>query len=1043
MQAKFKLKNTIKYPTSLIINGATNLGLEIAESLLEQGGYVIIVDGYTEENVNHISQKLGDNALISLLDYSAIPHLEEDIRRLDYVFYLAHEGFGADSEKDSVSTQAFLKYSNYLDSTLALTAKFEAKFLLTTSIKAHQMLMASMNIDVNFGKDSKVKHAVYTDMEVQRYAESLTLEYVSKASLNARIVRLGEIIGEGMDFTRSTVFVHLVLSAVAGTNLELINDGLDSEWYVHLLDGAYGVIKAQFTKDTVGEIYSLAYENTITHLSIAYKLQELEPESKEITFREDLSDLPPLRLHKPAPNLSHVGWKPKVDFEQAIKESLAAAKLYALNYKLPTDAAADNTLAGKIRSFLSLAKQSDTTAEAGEENGPVSRLIAERKRQEEARELSITKADDSIKSKRRFRPRTPMDKVRDWFWKSFLDARSSFTFLRNVTPIQFFMYIVLVIILGVFYFAVVSPAVVVGRDLVTVSTDMNNIERAIAANDFTGIQTNADALHSAFTETAEILSRYQPVARVFALDTYVGKYIKLIQTYSSMAEGVKDIAYAVSPFQDYLDKYIGNAGFRPNSDSYLSVGTSTDYSPILDEMDARKAFADVGKNELAQASLELSQQDLSFLPDFVHTPVTNLNNRLTNVNVVSNFANLADFGSDVLGATEARTYLVMVLDNSRPMPIGGELSAFLLVTFQNGAITEARLQSVDSFTPDMTKVPKFALDEINLRAYTARTTTNLALRDLAYIGDPELFANVVESLWGKSFGRTIAATAIINYRTLEDMLDKVGTVQVEGQDFTKTNFLTNLSKMQLQTATAQRRDDLAAQTFAEILDKVFKDYSHNFTPLMQVLSASAGTKDLVIPANDLSVSAILEAQNITGSALSNADMPVYVNMADDAQSVSPQRYPAFNEVAKVTVNHDSSLHYEMTVKFPSVANLREVSVCVPLTAHSLQVTGIVASRVAVHAGNNKQCAVANLVSETELSYSWDTIAFETSSVSEYNLTLGQAKLAGTEVISDTEINLAPGLSFTSITPNITPVGGKVVFTQTLQKDLLIQLKLSK
>ncbi len=48
---KYRLKNTIKYPTTIIVGGLNKLGLEIAESLMEQGGYVILIDSVTPENV--------------------------------------------------------------------------------------------------------------------------------------------------------------------------------------------------------------------------------------------------------------------------------------------------------------------------------------------------------------------------------------------------------------------------------------------------------------------------------------------------------------------------------------------------------------------------------------------------------------------------------------------------------------------------------------------------------------------------------------------------------------------------------------------------------------------------------------------------------------------------------------------------------------------------------------------------------------------------------------------------------------------------------
>jgi nucleoside-diphosphate-sugar epimerase len=146
---QFRLQNSIKYPTSIIVNGATPLGLTVAASLLEQGGYVVIVDNYDETNIAKLKARFGEEKLLALIDYSSITHLPDELRRLDYVFYLQHE---ASNFEETISTHKFLKYSNYLDAMLSLTSRFEAKFLLTTSIKAHQLLLDSMQMDLNFGE---------------------------------------------------------------------------------------------------------------------------------------------------------------------------------------------------------------------------------------------------------------------------------------------------------------------------------------------------------------------------------------------------------------------------------------------------------------------------------------------------------------------------------------------------------------------------------------------------------------------------------------------------------------------------------------------------------------------------------------------------------------------------------------------------------------------------------------------------------------------------------------------------------------------------
>ena len=171
---QYRIKNTIKYPTSILVGGMSRLGFEIADSLIEQGGYVIIVDTFTPENIDRL-KAFPKETLISFVDYTSLPHLEAEVRRLDYVFYFAHD---SQDFTHKISTQEFLNYSNYLDTTLELTSKFQAKFLLTTAIRAHQILMSADQIDPNFGTMVSARHLVYTDMEFQRYAESLAISCV-------------------------------------------------------------------------------------------------------------------------------------------------------------------------------------------------------------------------------------------------------------------------------------------------------------------------------------------------------------------------------------------------------------------------------------------------------------------------------------------------------------------------------------------------------------------------------------------------------------------------------------------------------------------------------------------------------------------------------------------------------------------------------------------------------------------------------------------------------------------------------------------------
>lgn len=1041
---QFKLRSTIKYPTSIIVNGLSPLGLEVADSLLAQGGYVILVDAYNPANLEKLNQKFGSSSLVSFLDYSAIPHLQEDIRRLDYVFYLSHvTGFELEAE---ISTQSFLKYSNYLDTMLDLTSKFEAKFLLTTSIRAHQMLMSHLDLDINFGIGSQSKHTVYTEMEVQRYAESLCLEYATKKNLNVRIVRMAEVIGEGMDFAAKTAFTKLALAAISGKDLELWGDGLDTDWYVHMLDAAYGVIKAQFSKDTEGEIFSLAYDTNVTHLSLAYKIQEIEPNAKEIVFADNSSGLPPIRLHKPAPNLAKIGWKPRIDFEKAIAESLAAAKLHLLqNENLGQNSSNEDTgVVKKIRSFFNIAAQNPTPAELEMlSSGPVSRLIAERKQQERMRMESLGNADSKIKSTWRERQRTPAQKFKAWVWRNFLDARTNFGFLRQMTPFQFFGYVVLGVIVLFLYFNFFAPVIVLGRNLIVAVTNYPGLVSAAQASDFNQVNLRAGAIAAALQENLPIMTNLQPIAQLVKAGNQYESAWQLTKNLQQIFSGIEDLAYANQPLQEYLKNYTDNTRFRLNNETYLAtVEPAQDYNPYLADIQSRIAYAEAGKEKMSQGIAFIQQTDFSVWPEVIQNQ---LNSFTADINKLASFDSnlaLATYLPDLLGSNGPRTYLFVLMDNSRPMPMGGVISAYMTVTFQNGGIADLRLQSIDAFSPSMQEVSDTVLQEINLTSFTTKNKANTVLTDLAYLSNPRTFAGAATQVWSEALNRTVDGVILVNLNYLEKLLTISGEVQVDGQVFLPETLLTGLADLQTATPTSQRRNDMIAQIWAISLEKILDRWNANFLSLAQAASLSVTNKDIVLA--DLSVPFARQVAARLDNYLQGTDVPLAVAFTADAKQLSPSRYPAINQAVKYNVNADLTVAVSYVVRFPAVPGVDHVTFCTGANSTQLELKGLANQAASRKTKNSERnCIMADITTETELSFSFLTSPIASLDQKEYNIAFGISRNSGSEAISDFEVAINPSFRIETSSPEVSLVDGGLAFTQTLVGDQIIKIKLVK
>jgi len=304
-----KIKYNKANPTTLIVGGVNFLGQELVESLIDQKGFVIMLDDINKGNIEYIRKYL-DNELFLFTDNSTLTELKEELSRIDYIIYLTDLVSSSNSE---IESEEFLKRSNLLSETLKLSLHFKSKFVLCSSLPIFE------SSSLTTGKKSRDIHD-YDVTELQRYSESLVKEYIKKASLNARIVRLGEVIGYGMEIKNTeSNFVRLCKLALSAKPLSIYGEGLELRSYVNVKDASLGILKSLFEDKTKDKIYSLCYPQNITALSLAYKIAEVEPKAGHIVFKEgDESNA--VFTEKSEDNLSGIGWEAKIPLERSIAQ---------------------------------------------------------------------------------------------------------------------------------------------------------------------------------------------------------------------------------------------------------------------------------------------------------------------------------------------------------------------------------------------------------------------------------------------------------------------------------------------------------------------------------------------------------------------------------------------------------------------------------------------------------------------------------------------------------------------------------------------------
>jgi nucleoside-diphosphate-sugar epimerase len=1039
----FKIKNTIKYPTSLIVGGLSRLGLEIVDSLLEQGGYVIIVDNYNEENLSKLDFFPKD-ALVSFIDYTTLPHLDENLRRLDYVFYFNHESINF---TEKVSTQDFLKFSNYLDATLSLSVKFDAKFLLSTAIKAHQLVVAREEIDLTYGASSKSQHRIYTEMEVQRYAESLAMEYFEKMNLDSRIIRLGEIIGEGSDFFLESDFNDLIIQAAKNEPLQLKKDGLETEWLVHIIDAAYGIIKAQFSRNTKGGIFSVCYENSFTHLALAYKIQEVDPDSQEIIFLDEKDNLPSLKLYKPAPNLSKIGWNTRIPLEKAIKQSIAAAKIHLLENQGPKNFVdAESSLVGKLKGFLNLADNNDASSFSDDSySGPVSRLIAERKRQEELKSQSIELATNLMRVKKR-KPRTARERVINWFWSGFLEIGNTFKFLKNKTPGQFASLLVSGIFILLLFFYVFSPAVVVFKDLVIAYPEYKKIYAEVVGGRYENLYNTSNRISTSLDSLTKAISIYEPVVNMFGLAKGYESVRATLSTYELAAEGLGNITYALEPYFEYARAYENNLQVRVSADSYLTAKkTSEDYEVQLSNLQDRQPYLAQGIEQYTLAIKRLKNNSDSGVPQFLANRFKVINDNLSQILPTVSLLASAEYLPEIFGNIKSQTYLILLLDNTRLKPTGGEPASFALVTTKNGVITELTMLSVDEVNANLANTSDAILSEINKRKFTYLTKNDLKLSDFSNIYTFKEYSEVVSRLFEDAYNQKISGTLALNYKALESLMN-IGNevIEINGTEVEKNKLLESLKSLQDETSTLQIKHSLSAQIFSEVFYNIVNNFKTNYSEIFMKFTDLIMSQDIQMDFADMEYSEFIQQNNYNSSNYVNSDAFVAMGVNSEDPEISASAYPVTSSALEITVQKDLSISYKLKMQFPNGGNFREISACLPLTVSdsAIKVTSVPADRITINSTSFEKCLVAKVTSEKELSAEW-VVPSLISSASEnktLDLALGFGQFKGSNTTSDYELKIDPAVKILKSSTGEITDNSQIISNPALT-DQLIELSL--
>lgn len=299
----------------LVTGGAGFIGNHLCRRLLKEGNTVICLDNFFTGLKQHI-QDLLPNPNFTLIEHDIVDHIDIECEQ---IYNLACPASPPHYQYDSIKTMktSILGIINMLE----LARKSNATILQASTSEVYGNPLEHPQKETYWGNVNPIGIRSCYD-EGKRAAETLMNDYRRQYGVATRIIRIFNTYGPNMDPKDGRVVSNCIIQALKGVDITVYGDGTQTRSFCYVDDLVEGMIKMMNnTQDFHGPV-NLGNPSERTVLDLAQKIIELTESKSKIKFLPLPSDDPIKR--KPDITLAKekLGWEPKVDIIDGLKNTV-------------------------------------------------------------------------------------------------------------------------------------------------------------------------------------------------------------------------------------------------------------------------------------------------------------------------------------------------------------------------------------------------------------------------------------------------------------------------------------------------------------------------------------------------------------------------------------------------------------------------------------------------------------------------------------------------------------------------------------------------
>ena len=299
----------------LVTGGAGFLGSHLCDRLVERGDDVLCVDNYFTGSKNNLLQLL-DKPNFELMRHDVTFPLYVEV---DRIFNLACPASPVHYQHDPVQTTKTSVHGAI--NMLGLAKRVRARILQASTSEVYGDPEVHPQPEGYWGKVNPIGIRSCYD-EGKRCAETLFFDYHRQHKLQIKVVRIFNTYGPRMHPNDGRVVSNFIVQALRGEDITIFGDGKQTRSFCYVDDLIEVILRMMDSPaDFTGPV-NIGNPGEFTMLELAEKVLRLCGGKSKLVFKPLPSDDPRQRQPNIELAKSKLGWEPKVNLEDGLRETI-------------------------------------------------------------------------------------------------------------------------------------------------------------------------------------------------------------------------------------------------------------------------------------------------------------------------------------------------------------------------------------------------------------------------------------------------------------------------------------------------------------------------------------------------------------------------------------------------------------------------------------------------------------------------------------------------------------------------------------------------